>query len=1252
MDTPAVFGVVAVPKSFGVCRFVPLIADVDVLFIFRILVLAVSDRRIGVDVEIAADAFSAGRRVRSGRGEVVRHGVCQMAGGADLFCDRFAVFAGDGDAALEQVRNADGAARAGRADVHGRVDRRVFDEAHLHRVGGVGDDDDGLKVFRHHVEQILFALGDAEQLSVLVVLARRDILLFRIVVALAHQAAEHDDGGIRILDGVVDERVRIEVLGGFGHAVVVVIELFRRRLDDEGAALDTAEGKLRIRIGELGVVLDAGLRQPAEEGDIVVARARARAGALGDKAVVAPRPAEYVDLVGLEGQRVVLVFQEHGPLFFYVFRERVAALARGDRRRTVFVKTIAAQEGGDDVCVEVAGHVADDERDDQDQADDARYDRVDQFFRFHVSFSLYRFCFRSLPRLPAGGRAVREARPGLCRGRRPVPLLRGRCRQFKIVDVQAFGNKGHGEGIGARIQRDGTEVYLHPIPPICLVAVPERAARRRRQRLSAELDGGVGGEIVRLCVVIRHRRLDGDRRALAQFDAEGDDAARAHPLERRAAAHIVAPRLGKRGGLRPVVALDPAARVGALRLDAPRFADRQRDIRRVFVRGDEVAAVAADKFKVVEIHALVVEYDAERMDARLHFDGAEVYGVPLPIIVGHVVPERPFCRRRERLSGKGDDGLAEIEGLAVIVRHTEGDGDGGRLLHLDDRLDLGLGRKALQADARFAAAVPALGKGGCIVAHDPAVAVAEVFRFQADDAVFGERRLGIGLGFRLLVDVDAAFVEGAVRDDVEEEAVDVAASADDVELEQVVARRQVVDAERNFFPQPIFVRAGVAVLNIDVVDAVERVAVDEEAPIILYDVLLDGRDLDLEFDGGVLPEAQGGGELRARRQRRNGGAAAGVRRLRFVADCLQEDPVLRPAVRGRKVGTGVRLFAVDIFEVDKERVFDLFRQFDDGGDVARADVKVDVIEVDGDLSEDVEGEFVGARGDREAADDDVCPRLRACGDRHPFERDLPVRRFIRLVVEVQRELFSQRDGFIRGSGYAEDHSHFLISLVRREGKPEVVARHAVSGEIFVAADDDLLFPFSRFGRIGDEGVVPVGKFNAGRFHIDVFRLDAIGRALVFTDDIHERLRRNVGDHALLHGDGVLRALAPVRDGDAALTGRAHRRGRDAAFVRRNFLFTAVAHLGGHFQAVVGELLSVSERRFCAARVQHQRLYGGGVVRTGAGAGVGRRTSDKNEGACAYRREDQREHCRPKFCPWFVHLISPYIFLAARPTAVR
>ena len=200
---------------------------------------------------------------------------------------------------------------------------------------------------------------------------------------------------------------------------------------------------------------------------------------------------------------------------------------------------------------------------------------------------------------------------------------------------------------------------------------------------------------------------------------------------------------------------------------------------------------------------------------------------------------------------------------------------------------------------------------------------------------------------------------------------------------------------------------------------------------------------------------------------------------------------------------------------------------------------------------------------------------------------------------------------------AYDHRHARVLLVRRESEPEVVALHAEPGEVFVAADDDL----SPVGSGGDERIGARGKLCARRFHIDLFRLDAVGRVLVFTRDLRERRAGNVGNNALLDRDRVLRALAAVRHGDAALACRSHGRGVDAAVRQGDVLRAPVAHRGGHFQALIREFLSEIELRLDVARIQRDRRNGQLrlVPRPVFAAAVAGREGEREDG-----REDERE----------------------------
>ena len=232
------------------------------------------------------------------------------------------------------------------------------------------------------------------------------------------------------------------------------------------------------------------------------------------------------------------------------------------------------------------------------------------------------------------------------------------------------------------------------------------------------------------------------------------------------------------------------------------------------------------------------------------------------------------------------------------------------------------------------------------------------------------------------------------------------------------------------------------------------------------------------------------------------------------------------------------------------------------------------------------------------------------------------------------------DALCTVGSHAHDHRHARVLLVRREGEPEVVALHAEPGEVFVAADDDL----SPVGSGGDERLGARGKLCARRFHIDLFRLDAVGRVLVFTRDLRERRAGNVGNNALLDRDRVLRALAAVRHGDAALACRSHGRGVDAAVRQGDVLRAPVAHRGGHFQPLIGKFLSEIELRLDVARIQRDRRNGQLrlVPRPVFAAAVAGREGEREDG-----REDEHESKQQRIQLFAFHPCFSFFFFSAR-----
>ena len=136
------------------------------------------------------------------------------------------------------------------------------------------------------------------------------VLLLGGVVALACQTANHDDGRIGEVLGVVEHR--LGVVGGVADVrLVQAAGLLGTALQRFGVFTPGLE--VLVHIGQLGVVLNAVSGQGSQQ---IGVDAAYTAGAGAAAQPCGGCPAEHIDLfgVGAQGQGVIVVLQQHGTL--------------------------------------------------------------------------------------------------------------------------------------------------------------------------------------------------------------------------------------------------------------------------------------------------------------------------------------------------------------------------------------------------------------------------------------------------------------------------------------------------------------------------------------------------------------------------------------------------------------------------------------------------------------------------------------------------------------------------------------------------------------------------------------------------------------------------------------------------------------------------------------------------------------------------------------------------------------------------
>ena len=307
-----------VPVALCVSGLVPFVADVNALGVIYIgnLLIGIVGIEVAADgavrrvqtlgIGVSAHALHTGVGITGGCGQIIRPGVSGATAGFFVAPQH----GGDGGCAL-------GAGQTGnQAGIHAGDGLNL---AQLHNVGGV-DEHYHMGVVGTDVGQQIFFLGGQLQHRAGVVhhnvaaFFSALVLLLGGVVALACQTANHDDGRIGEVLGVVEHR--LGVVGGVADV----------RLIQAAGLLGTAPQRfgvftpgleVLVHIGQLGVVLNAVSGQGGQQIGVDGVHA-AGAGAAAQPG--GGGPAEHVDLfgVGAQGQRVVVILHQNRALGLHI----------------------------------------------------------------------------------------------------------------------------------------------------------------------------------------------------------------------------------------------------------------------------------------------------------------------------------------------------------------------------------------------------------------------------------------------------------------------------------------------------------------------------------------------------------------------------------------------------------------------------------------------------------------------------------------------------------------------------------------------------------------------------------------------------------------------------------------------------------------------------------------------------------------------------------------------------------------------
>ena len=336
------------------------VADVDALGVLE--VVAVFQIGIGEHARVP---------VRGRGGQVIRIGVGQPAGGVDR--------------AGQHLAHRVHAGRARRADPQRGVDALFLQKAQLHRVGGVQQHNDLVKVLLFHQRQQVFLIPGQFQIMAAVVgiAVTGGVHILGQVVALAAGAGEHDHRHAGEFPRRGHQLVGVLAGGHLGGGEV--------RAGKPGA-FRPADAGIAVEVDEFLVDGEPGVGQAGDEVDVV--RVIAGTAARPAKDRVDAGIAEEVDGLALgQGQGRVLVFQQDDALALQLPRHIPAGLlglVRRQRQRLdagVFRARqagvqIGRHKGVDGRKEHAAGNVGD-ERDDGQNGHDHHGQAPFGCFLFH-----------------------------------------------------------------------------------------------------------------------------------------------------------------------------------------------------------------------------------------------------------------------------------------------------------------------------------------------------------------------------------------------------------------------------------------------------------------------------------------------------------------------------------------------------------------------------------------------------------------------------------------------------------------------------------------------------------------------------------------------------------------------------------------------------------------------------------------------------------------------------------------------------
>ena len=250
---------------------------------------------------------------------------------------------------------------------------------------------------------------------------------------------------------------------------------------------------------------------------------------------------------------------------------------------------------------------------------------------------------------------------------------------------------------------------------------------------------------------------------------------------------------------------------------------------------------------------------------------------------------------------------------------------------------------------------------------------------------------------------NTAFVVFPERDYFELNAVDVAVFACNFNEEEVVARGEIVYAERSGYPIPVLVDSGVTAFYVYVFDCVEFYAVNREFPVVFYFVIAVFRRNERYFNGCFIGKSERCGKLRAFCDCSHRLAAARRFSCRFFLDGFDEKLTVFKVMKVSNVLSRFCLFRVEVF--DFFNVFLLFRYLDDRGNVTFADVKVNIVDIGNVFGKNVEGHSVFAFLYGLGAQNKVAPNACAARNGIAFHRYLTDNAFVRFrAVKIKREV--------------------------------------------------------------------------------------------------------------------------------------------------------------------------------------------------------------------------------------------------------